>query len=511
MKNNALYKTLGAIAIFISISSCSKDFLETEPVGKVAIDAFYNTDADALKGLIATYDILQWANARDWSSVYLVKTFPSDESTTGGSSVGDQPPLQELDIFTYGSGNSAIRAVFQSYYYGIYRANLIINRVKPETEARKQIIAEAQCLRGYFYAELVSMFGNVPLILTELTPSEYSQPNSTKVALYAQIEADLKAAIAVLPVKSAQAAEDKFRVSKGTAQSILGKVYLYQEKWKDAADNFDLVIASNEYQLSPDYSTLFKSSQEFGVESIFEVSYLNDQKVDWGTMQWGGNRAMEHSITWQLTGPRGDYFNGGTSGMVGGWGFNYPSASSYQIYVANNDIVRRAATVWSQADLVAKGGSWTGGPSVWGYNGYFRVKYGTFVAETGSPVGELNYGTNLRLLRYADVLLMDAEAYYRLGGAANEAKARAEIKKVRLRAGLLEITASGTALFNAIVAERQMELAFEGVRFLDLVRWGMAPQVLGSKGFVTGKNELYPIPLDEMTNNSKIVQNPGGY
>ena len=150
MKNNALYKTLGAIAIFISISSCSKDFLETEPVGKVAIDAFYNTDADALKGLIATYDILQWANARDWSSVYLVKTFPSDESTTGGSSVGDQPPLQELDIFTYGSGNSAIRAVFQSYYYGIYRANLIINRVKPETEARKQIIAEAQCLRGYF-------------------------------------------------------------------------------------------------------------------------------------------------------------------------------------------------------------------------------------------------------------------------------------------------------------------------------------------------------------------------
>lgn len=507
MKNNALYKTLGVLAIFITISSCSKDFLDVKPVGKVGIDAFYKTDADALKGIVATYDILQWANARDWGSVYLVKTLPSDESSAGGSSVGDQPSLQELDVFTYGSGNVAIRAAFQSNYYGIYRANLVINRVDTLTEVRRQIVAEAKCLRGYFYSELVSMFGNVPLILTELIPSKYSQPNSTREALYAQIEADLKAAIRVLPVKSALAAGDKFRVTKGTALSLLGKVYLYEKKWKEATENFDLVIESKEYDLFTDFSTLFKSNQEFGIESIFEVNYVNDQKIDWGTMQWGGNRSMEQNITWQLTGPRGDYFNGGTSGMVGGWGFNYPTASCYQVYLDNNDVVRKAATVWSEDDLKAKGGSWTG-VGAWGYNGYFRVKYGTFASETGPPVGELNYGTNLRLLRYADVLLMDAEAYYRLG---NEDKARAEIKKVRLRAQLPEVTATGDALFAAIVAERQMELAFEGVRFLDLVRWGMAPQVLGSKGFVAGKNELFPIPLDEMTNNTLIKQNPGGY
>ncbi len=507
MKNNALLKIMGIFALIGALMACKKDFLETDPIGKLSVDAFYKTDADALKAVIATYDILQWMYARDWNSAYLVKTFPSDESLAGGGDSGDQPPYQELDIFTYSAGNPTITAVYQSCYYGIYRANMVINKVVAETDVRKQIVAEAKCLRAFFYFELVSMYGKVPLNLTELAPSEYGQPAAEVVDIYAQIEKDLKEAIEVLPVKSALAAEDKFRVSKGTAQTLLGKAYLYQEKWADAENYLDQVIASGEYGLSDDYSTLFLVDQEFGVESIMEVSWVTTEGYDWGTFQWGGNRAMENNITWQLTGPRGDYFNAGTSGLIGGWGFNYPTSALYQAFVDAGDTYRRENTVWNTADLEAVGGGWSN-PEAWGWDGCIRIKYATRMSETsnaGGAVPELNYGTNLRLLRYADVLLMAAEAKYRAGDGAGSL---AELNKVRERAQLADVSATGDALFQAIVTERQLELAFEGVRFMDLIRWGLAPQVLGTYGFVTGKHELYPIPLDEIRNNPKMQQNP---
>lgn len=503
MKKRIINKILVVLVVFLAITSCKKDFLETAPYGKLSVDNFYKTDADAQNALIAAYDILQWTNAMDWQSVWLAKSLPSDETTCGGSSAGDQPPLQELDKFNYSAGNPVIKDVYRSQYYGIYRCNMVINKVDPINDLRKQVIAEAKCLRAYYYSELVMMFGKVPLILTELSPSEYKQPQAEVAAIYAQIEKDLNDAIAVLPVKSAYAMADKFRVSKGTAQALLGKVFLYEQKWKDASDAFEAVIASNEYQLSTDYSTLFKKNQEFGVESLLEVSYTSEKGYDWGSFQWGGNRNMENDITWQLCGPRGDYFVAGNSGMIGGWGFNYPTKAIYDAYEPGD--IRRAASVWSIPDLRALGGDWTG-TDAYGFNGYFRVKYGTFSSETGGPVAELNYGTNLRLIRYADVLLMASEAYYRQG---LEDKSRAMLKLVRTRAGLPEVTATGTALFDAIVKERETELAFEGLRFFDLVRWGLAPAVLGSQGFVTGKHEHFPIPLDEMTNNNLLKQNPG--
>lgn len=503
MKNRFIHKLLVVLVTLVAVTSCSKDFLETKPYGKLSVDNFYKTDADAMNGIIAAYDILQWTNARDWQSVYLAKTLPSDETTCGGSSAGDQPPLQELDKFNYSAGNSVVKGAFEGNYYGIYRCNMVINNVEPINDYRKAIIAEAKCLRAYYYSELVMMFGRVPLVLKALAPSEYKQPQAEVSAIYAQIETDLKEAIAVLPLKSAYAAEDKFRVSKGTAQALLGKAYLYQKKWKDASDMFEEVIKSNEFALSTDFSTLFRSAQEFGSESIMEVSYTSERGYDWGTFGWGGNRNMENNISWQLCGPRGDYFVAGNSGMIGGWGFNYPTKSIYDAF-ENND-VRRSASVWSISDLQALGGDWTG-TDAYGFNGYFRVKYGTFADETAGPVMELNYGTNLRIVRYADVILMAAEAYYRQG---KEGEAKTELNKIRSRAGLADVTASGDALFTAIVKERQTELAFEGVRFFDLVRWGLAPQVLGAQGFVTGKHELFPIPLDELTNNDLIQQNPG--
>jgi hypothetical protein len=494
-------KSILLIVVIAMSQSCKKDFLDVEPIGKLTVDNFYKTDEDANRAVIAAYDILQWMNARDWNSSYLVKTFPSDESNVGGGDAGDQPPYQELGVFNYGPSNPTITAVWQSNYFGIYRANQVIINVKPENDFRKRIIAEAKFLRAYYLFEIASMFGQGPINLNDLTPSEYSQPFADASAIYAQVVKDLTEAIPDLPLKSQYASEDRFRASKGAAQALLGKCYLYDKKYAESAAAFEQVIASNEYALQQDFSTLFLQASEFGVESIFEVSWTTEKGYDWGSFQWGGNRAMENNITWQLCGPRGDYFQPGTTGLIGGWGFNYPTQQLYNVFVAEGDTFRRAASVLSLEDLRAKGGDWTN-ENAWGWDNCIRVKYGTRLDETAGPVNELNYGTNLRLIRYADVLLMASEAYHQSG---NDTKAASYLNLVRDRALLPSATGD---IMTAIKKERQLELCFEGVRFLDLIRWGDAPAALGSLGFVTGKHEVFPIPEAEMKNNSKATQNP---
>lgn len=500
---NTKIKVLVILAFTGMFTSCTKDFLDVEPKGKTSVELYYKTDSDATSAVMAAYDILQWMNARDWNSSYLVKTFPGDESLVGGGDAGDQPPYQELGSFNYGPSNATITAVWQSNYYGIYRANLVINNVKPETPVRKQVVAEARFLRAYFYFEIASMFGKGPIILTELKVDEYNQPFASTSDIYSQVAADLLAAIPDLPLKSEYTAQDVFRASKGTAQALLGKCYLYDEKFAESAAAFEEVINSGQYSLQQNYRTLFLKESEYGVESLFEVPYTSEMGYDWGTFRWGGDRSMENNITWQLTGPRGDYFQPGNTGLIGGWGFNYPRQILYDAFVAMGDTVRRPASILSLADLQAAGGNWTN-ESAWGWDGCIRVKYGTRSDETAGPVNELNYGTNLRLIRYADVLLMAAEANHRAG---NNGKAVDYLNQVRERAKLEPF--SGSDIFTAIKDERRVELCFEGVRFLDLIRWGEAAAQLGSKGFIAGKHEHYPIPQDEIRNNSAATQNQG--
>jgi tetratricopeptide (TPR) repeat protein len=487
--------------------SCTEDFLETDPIGKAAVDNFYETDRDARMALMAAYDILQWKHASgSWNSTYLVKELPSDDVNAGGGGEGDQPRLQRIDNFEYGPDNDAISFVYQSDYYGIYRANKVINNTKPESEMRKQIIAEAKFLRAYYYFELVSMFGDVPLNLEDLAPSEYSQPRTPAEEVYVQIEKDLGEAIANLPLKSEYSERDRFRATKGAARALLGKAHLYQEEWDKAAGYFDEVIQSGEYSLVDDYSTLFTKAQEFGKESLFEVSYTTQEQYNWGNFPWGA-RSEEANIVIQLMGRRWNQnFDPGNTGLTAGWGFLPATPEIYAAYPDKD--LRRSASVMTEDTLEAKGGSMGEG---YEYEGYIKIKYHPRTNETtteGGAVGSLNFGTNLRLIRYADVLLMAAEAYYQSG---NEDRALTELNKVRERAGLNDVSASGQDLFNAIVKERRIELAFEGHRFLDLVRWGRAEEELSDRGYVEGKHNLYPIPLNEVRNNKQIENNNPGY
>jgi starch-binding outer membrane protein, SusD/RagB family len=500
MKNIVLKSAL--IALLFTAVGC-EDFLEQEVPGQFAEQDFYKTDEDALLATTAIYDILQAHYNASWSSMYMVKTMPSDESNAAGGGPGDQEGYQTLDKYTFDADNDKISGTWELTYATIYRANKVINNVLPETPLRQRLIAEAKALRAYSYLDLVSLWGDVPLVTGDIAPSDYNTISRTpKADVYVQIEKDLQEAIEELPLKSQYGGGDKFRMSKGAAQALLGKAYLYQEKWPLAVTLFEAVISSGQYGLESSVGVAFSEAGEFGKESLFEVNYDKNQSYDWGNFPWDWR--PESNIHIQLMGPRADFYaKAPADSLIGGWGFNSPKAKLYNAFVAAGDVKRRAATIMSEAELKAIGGNWTN-PEAYDYEGFFQRKYGTYASQTGGPVAELNYGTNWRLLRYADVLLMAAEAHHRAGSGGTGLE---YLNQVRRRSDLGALSVSGEALFEAIIRERQLELAFEGHRYIDLVRWGRAAQELGPFGFVAGKHELLPIPSIDIR-TAGLTQNP---
>ncbi|PWJ44178.1 RagB/SusD family nutrient uptake outer membrane protein [Sediminitomix flava] len=498
-----------------TLTSC-EDYLETPLNGGVASENFFQNDDHAEMSVTVAYDMLIWHhNQWGWGSPILSKILPSDEGQCGGGGAGDQPGYQTLDDYAFDASNDKVLATWGVNYFGIYRANLAINNIDPESDFRKRLIAEAKALRAYYYMELVSLWGDVPLVLEELIVSEYNQARTPAAEVYQQIEKDLTEAIADLPLKSEYSSADQFRISKGTAQTLLGKAYLFQEKYSEAASTFASVISSGEYQLEMDYATVFSTEGEFGVESILEGSYSNSQAYNWGNFPWG--QRAQSNIHTQLMGPRAGAVV--DLDMLDGWGFLLPSPKLYDAYEAEGDVVRRSAVIitaqeFIDSDLQAQRDAGVAEDELvtpdfsefHDFEGFFRAKFGTYLDET-STNGEtaLNYGSNWRLLRFSDVLLMAAEAYHKSG---NDAQALVELNKVRERVSLTPLMGvTGNDLFEAIVKERFLELAFEGQRYVDLKRWGLAERELGDLGY-QAKHALWPIPQSELVAATNLTQNP---
>lgn len=503
-----IVKTLLGLLIAVSSTSCSDDFVEVDPIGKINSDDYLTTIEEAETVLYGVYDLMHWNYNRPWHSAFFLKVLPGDAANAAGGNSGDQSQLQQIDDFEHVSDNASITGVWEGYYKTIGLSNVLIEALeKSDINSKDAIIAEAKFLRAYSYFELVTLFGDVPLrINTPESPSEFPLAKSTKAEVYVQIESDLKAAIDHLPLKGEQ--DQSFRASKGAAQAVLAKVYVFQEKYSEASLIFDNLIPSGQFDLEDDFSTIWDQSTEHGKESVLELSYVSTEKYDWGNFPWGDR--PESNIHVQLMGPRGDgIFDVAAIGISNGWGFNLPTQKIGQAFEASTGDVRMGATLISEADLTAAGGSVT--PPAGGihdYEGYVRLKYVTNSADTDGPINDLNYGINWRLIRYSEVLLLAAEAYHKNN---QDGKALIELNKVRNRAGLDNETATGNALFMAIVKEKQLELAFEGQRFWDLVRWGMADTELSSYGY-TSKNAIFPIPLAEINLNEALTpsdQNTG--
>ena len=500
MKTNLIF----IISVLFLLCSCS-DWLDTQQKGVTSQDEFYKTDDEALAAVYAVYASLQDGEP------FLFKNFMSDDANTGGGARGDNFGYEEINEFRHGSSNGQIKNHFETYYRGIYLCNMAINRLVNDSEIKKQVIAEAKALRAYYYMELVTLWGRVPLVLEELDSEHYAQPNAEIEEIWAQIEMDLQEAIPNLPLKSQQSFAERVRMSQGAAQSLLGKAYLYQKKYDKAIEQFEAVIQSKEYDLCPDFASIFKQEQELGIESIFEISEVSDPA-----------NSNESETDYYACGPRDGFFTPGELEMESGWGFMPPKKSLYDAYVSANDIIRRKATLLSEEELKEYGTSLrsSSGSLQYGGEGFLRMKFGTWISERGD--NQSLYGTNIRVLRYADVLLMAAEAYNR---SNQDQKALEYINLVRERAELPPLTSAGEQLFADIKLERRLELAFENVRFQDLIRWGDAAEVLKDQGKqiprgdgtyievadagFKDRNWYLPIPADEMNVNPNIEQNPG--
>jgi hypothetical protein len=316
--------------------------------------------------------------------------------------------------------------------------------------------------------------------------------------VYKQIEADLTQAVAVLPAIQTQ----KGRITKYAAQAMLGKVYLYQNKFEAAAAMLENVISANAFTLVDNFGSIFLASGENGPESVFEIQYSNTSPY----YNWGGATRGQGNYAVQQTGIRG--LNGSAQmPYAAGWSTNLPTQDLANAYQAGDQ--RKDVTVLDIEAYKAAHPDYNITYQVAPYKntGLYNQKYLPRKGETSGQL-ELNYTNNFRIIRYSDVLLMAAEAYNR-SATPNDAKAQEYLNKVRRRAfgdNLHDITATGTALTQAIWDERRLELGMEGDRFFDLVRTGQAKVKLPK--FVVGKNEVFPIPQEEV-NISGLTQNAG--
>jgi hypothetical protein len=522
----------------VLLNGCEKAFLDTKQPGVFTVDDYFKTDAQAFQAILGCYDYIQnvWENVE--YTPQQTYTMMSDEVYAGGSLRGDALRLEEVNEFRHSSNNSLMSDLFSQSYNGIYRSNTILERVTPESDIKKLVVAEAKVMRAFWYFHLVFNWGDVPLVTKVLTATEYAQPRTPASQVWAQIEKDLSEAIPDLPLKSAQSKRDKARWSKGAAQSLLGKAYLFQKKYAEAAAEFQKVIDSNEYDLIADFSRILRKDQELGKESVFEVMQPMTTYSATNVPPTINNVAGERSRWHRFMGPKGGgwFVGNATTLPIGNSGFGFWNAkhSDYQLFIDNGDVVRRKGTIMNEAEIIAAGGKMRNptfktpalpnGTLAWSSDPVIRLKYTNWNDETQGPVVNNNIGTNVRLIRYADVLLMAAEAYNRKS-SPDDAKSLQYINKVRTRVTLPSLTVTGDALFSAIKTERRLELMFEGHRYHDLIRWGDAAEALKDCGKQIPKgdgtyylvpdagfkerNWLWPIPEVEMNVNPLMTQNPG--
>lgn len=487
-------------AIIITMAACSEDFLDVQPKGQFLTTTYYLNQEQAFAGLTAVYDVLR-KNSGGFENMITMMNAGSDDFWAGGGGPTDGMGIQSFAIYTINSF-SMPRSFWSDYYAGIFRANILLQKLPdiPMSESLKaRYAAEAKALRAFYYFNLLRMFRNIPLIIEPLTTAQiYTVVQATPAAVYAKIEQDLIEAIPALPgiVPAAEAG----RFTRGAAQALLGKVYLYQGKNGLAAAQLEAVNgtpgAVNQYgnRLLPNFNDLWVVGNRFNAESILEVAHTNVGLTGWGN--WGHGSDEGNSVN-VMVGPRGYTRPAGSPApdLPSGWSFNPVTQELYNALLGDP---RFGATILDLEALRAAGHA---GYIVGHQNtGFFLNKFIPRRADVHVGAGDvvLNYRQNTYIIRLADTYLLEAEA---LGGTGP--RAQALLDAVRGRVGLPSIPVSMTAIRN----ERRLELAGEGHRWFDLVRWGEAATRLAHRGFVAGKHEMLPIPYEELE-NTLIVQNP---
>ncbi|MDY0779518.1 RagB/SusD family nutrient uptake outer membrane protein [Tenacibaculum sp. IB213877] len=476
MKNK--FKNISVIVlVIISIISCD-DYLEITPEGKQNSENYFNSQQDYEDALIGVYDLLgtNYLN-------HILGEIASDNSLCGGERANDVIEWQQIDDMIHTPDNNALRNVWKWMYAGISRANYIVEFQNKTTFDRKQeLLAENLFLRSYYYFQLVKFFGDVPLYVDRriTVPESQSIDRAPKSEVYTQIEADLNTAINNLPWQQSQPG----RATKGAALALLGKIYLYQEKYNEAANAFNKVISSGQYELVSDFSTIFLNNNENNKESVFEIQYsIGVEGGDYGQLEYSEGNVAAGFMSPRFTGDKelwGPYDDGNT--------FSPVVQLLVDLYQPGD--TRLEPTIF---DIEAYADAHPGLTYATRneYTGYYNHKYMVY-QEANLPDLRITHGNNYRAIRYSDVLLMAAEANLLATTPLNNPQDLLDL--VRDRA-FGDTNHRIPANLENVWAERRLELAGEGHRFFDQVRTGKTSTI---PGFQSGKNEVFPIPRIEI-------------
>lgn len=525
MKNYIYF--LALICLTVTSTGC-EDRLNIPKHGNMgSMEDYYKTDDEALSASASMYATWRGTYYNWW----FVKNLLADDVWTGGGGRGDNSEMEKLNEYTFDTDNSMIQGVYSGLYSIIYKANLIIDLVESDSEIKKRVVAEAKFFRGWAHFELVTLYGTAPVV-NHLLQGEYRLSNSTPEELWAQVESDLTDAVnsGALPSKTnVDDTETGIRVTEEVAKAYLGKAYLFEQKYAQAASVLDEVIESGKYALyQGEYGKLLHAVTNNGCESMLECQLRNDPEKIWSfysqlyCMQGWRSSQMTYSQEVQ------SYIASGT------YGFMNPRKDLYDAFVAmeGKDGYRLNQTMRTYDQMVKAGISLQAGQSLIGNEGYFMWKNRPLKEDCvmDNPGFQVTQYINSRVMRYAEVLLLAAEAHVQ-EGASGQTKALKYINEIRSRAKLSALT---SVTLDDVKKEKRLELCLECVRYQDLVRWGDAEKVLGEQGKeipslridvqqgvrvvnsytntiygFKSKNNLLPIPRKELEINPKMKQNEG--
>ena len=499
MKKTFISLSIATALVLVTFQSCKEQFLNETNPNQLSLDTYFTNEGDAINSVNSAYGALQRFEMHKRKYFFLFDLLSDD--------VKGNDPLyadgQTLSAYTFNASSETVGDLWRGLYRGIQRTNFVIDNITrlKESVVTKRVTAEAQFLRALYYFDLVVNYGAVPLQLKSFSTDSQGKERSAPAQVWTQIETDLKAAETVLP--ESYAAGDIGRATKFAAKGLLGKAYLYQKKFTESAAKLkELIDYSRANPLKMGLMTNYQDNfveisddgtyVEFNKETLFEVSFAGQDRTG-GTANWnddgtgigeGSFRAIEYGITaFGNTSP--------SNAIVAAWPENDPRKRLAMFGPGDTWYINKVATPYPRTD--------------WQHRKYSNLTKG----GTGDDIENYNGSSiNQQVIRYADVLLMYAEALNQQGSAFS-ADAVAAVNEVRARVKLPAITATtGAQLFQSIISERRFELAFEQSRRKDIVRWGIARDVLGNK-FVPGKHELLPLPQAEIDLNNKLTQNPG--
>ncbi len=503
--------------LLLGLSSCG-DMLDIDQHSVSPIDSYYQTDDEAEEGIVAVYCAVRSLDASMNGSPQVMAEFLGDDAWVGGGSHYDGSYYM-LGDYTFGTDFSYISTMYSALYTIIYRANVVLENVTGDSDVMKRAVAEARVFRAFANFYLVAYWGSAPLVDHTLEESEYMQGNSTAEELWAFIEDDLTTAINSGDLTEKSSSTDlTYRITKQYAQALLGKSYVYQKKYSEACTVFDSVINSGLYELATgsDYEGFGTPAVGVNVESLFEIRNLND------ISNFSDNNS---SLKWTCLGLRAEKYSYESNAPFAKATFGYmqPTKDLYDAFVAveGEDGYRLNHSVITLAQLQSNYGT-SPNQEITDNEGYFCWKYRILADYWASYF----YANNWNIMRYAEVLLLAAEANVNAG---NSSKAVEYINLIRNRA---QAPTLSSVTMDDIKTESRLELCFEGHRFMNLIRWGDAASALAYKGkenpalqtdgsvtwtsynssgygFQTGKHELFPFPADEVAVNPNITQNPG--